>query len=142
MLFAPTSPLHSCAALWSIGGLVVSVAVGGALEDLRGGRDLGLGGLQDRVLAGSGPGGERRAEITVIRVFRWDPLALPVREPVGEGAVSSGQVLGAVSGRQGTGEEVGVALVAGGGGLGGPDRVQQGQVIGVGQGLVAGLGSG
>ena len=30
--------------------------------------------------------------------------------------------------------------LAGRGGLGGPDRVQDGQVIGVGQGLVAGLG--
>jgi len=33
-------------------------------------------------------------------------------------------------------------LVAGGGGLGGPDGVQDGQVVGVGQGLVAGLGGG
>ena len=50
--------------------------------------------------------------------------------------------LGAVAGREGLGEQVGVALVAGGGGLGGPDRVQQGQVVGVGQGLVSGLGGG
>ena len=35
-----------------------------------------------------------------------------------------------------------VALVAGGGGLGGPDRVQQGEVVGVGQGLVSCLGGG
>jgi hypothetical protein len=33
-------------------------------------------------------------------------------------------------------------LVAGRGGLGGPDGVQDGQVVGVGQGLVAGLGGG
>jgi len=33
-------------------------------------------------------------------------------------------------------------LVAGGDSLGGPDRVQDGQVVGVGQGLVAGLGGG
>ena len=31
-------------------------------------------------------------------------------------------------------------LLAGGGGFGGPDRVQHGQVVGVGQGLLAGLG--
>ena len=48
----------------------------------------------------------------------------------------------AVAGRQGVHEQVAVALVPGGGGLGGPDRVQQGQVVGVGQGLVAGLGGG
>src|SRR5262249_61917253 len=45
-----------------------------------------------------------------------------------------------VAGRQGSHEQVVVALVPGRGGLGGPDRVQQSQVIGVGQGLVAGLG--
>lgn len=33
-------------------------------------------------------------------------------------------------------------LVAGRGGLGGPDRVQRGEVVGVGEGLVAGLGCG
>jgi hypothetical protein len=33
-------------------------------------------------------------------------------------------------------------LVAGGGGLGGPDGVQDGEVVGVGQGLLAGLGRG
>ena len=48
--------------------------------------------------------------------------------------------LAAVVGRQGGGEQVAVALLAGGGGLGGPDRVQHGQVVGVGQGLLAGLG--
>jgi hypothetical protein len=39
-------------------------------------------------------------------------------------------------------EQVPVALLAGRGGLGGPDRVQDGQVIGVGQGLLPGLGGG
>ena len=48
--------------------------------------------------------------------------------------------LAAVFGRQGGQEQVAVALLAGGGGLGGPDRVQHGQVVGVGQGLLAGLG--
>jgi hypothetical protein len=48
--------------------------------------------------------------------------------------------LPAVAGRQRAHQQVAVALVAGGGGLGGPDRVQDGQVVGVGQGLVAGLG--
>ena len=50
--------------------------------------------------------------------------------------------LGAVAGRQGDHDQVLVALVTGGGGLGGPDRVQQGQVIRVSQGLVPGLGGG
>ena len=45
-----------------------------------------------------------------------------------------------VSGRQGRHEQVLVALLAGGGGFGGPDRVQDGQVVGVGQGLLPGLG--
>ena len=47
---------------------------------------------------------------------------------------------GAVAGRQGGHEQVAVVLLAGRGGLGGPDRVQDGQVVGVGEGLVAGLG--
>ena len=47
-----------------------------------------------------------------------------------------------VAGRQAGHEQVVVALLAGGGGLGGPDRVQDRQVVGVGQGLVAGLGGG
>ena len=47
---------------------------------------------------------------------------------------------GVVAGRQGGREQVAVVLFAGRGGLGGPDRVQHGQVIGVGEGLVAGLG--
>ena len=48
--------------------------------------------------------------------------------------------LAAVSGRQGGQEQVAVALLAGGGSLGGPDRVQQGQVVGVGEGLAGGSG--
>ena len=48
----------------------------------------------------------------------------------------------AVAGRQGVHEQVAVPLVPGRGGLGGPDRVQDGQVVDVGQGLVAGLGGG
>ena len=47
-----------------------------------------------------------------------------------------------VSRRQGRQEQVLVALVAGGAGFGGPDRVQDGQVVGVGQGLLPGLGRG
>ena len=46
-------------------GLPVGVALCGALEHVRGRRDLGLGGLQDRVGAGAGPGRERRAEVAV-----------------------------------------------------------------------------
>ena len=48
--------------------------------------------------------------------------------------------LTAVAGRQDAHQQVPVLLVAGWGGLGGPDRVQDGQVVCVGQGLVAGLG--
>ena len=46
------------------------------------------------------------------------------------------------SGRQAGQEQVPVVLLAGRGGLGGPDRVQDGQVIGVGQGMLPGLGRG
>ena len=48
--------------------------------------------------------------------------------------------LAAVSGGQGGQEQVAVALLAGGGSLGGPDRVQHGQVVGIGESLLAGLG--
>ena len=48
----------------------------------------------------------------------------------------------AVAGRQAGQEQVVVALLAGGGGLGGPDGVQDRQVVGVGQGAVPGLGGG
>jgi len=47
---------------------------------------------------------------------------------------------GAVAGRQRVHEQVAVVLVAGRGGLGGPDRMQDREVVGVGQGLIAGLG--
>jgi hypothetical protein len=48
--------------------------------------------------------------------------------------------LAAVSGRQGGQEQVAVALLGGGGRLGGPDRVQHGQVAGIGKSLLARLG--
>jgi hypothetical protein len=48
----------------------------------------------------------------------------------------------AVPGRQAGQEQVPVALLAGLGGLGGPDGVQDGQVIGVRQGAVPVLGGG
>jgi hypothetical protein len=48
--------------------------------------------------------------------------------------------LGVVTGRQGDSEQVTVAPLAGRGSLGGPDGVQEGDVVGVGQGLTAGLG--
>jgi hypothetical protein len=47
---------------------------------------------------------------------------------------------GVVAGRQSLGEQVTVPLVPGGGGLGGPDRVQHREVVRVGPGLVPGLG--
>ena len=50
--------------------------------------------------------------------------------------------LAAVLRRQVGQEQVPVVLLAGRGGLGGPDRVEDGQVIGVGQGMLPGLGRG
>ena len=49
---------------------------------------------------------------------------------------------GAVAWREGLDEQVPVALLAGGRRLGGPDGVQDGQVIGVSQGAVPVLGGG
>ena len=54
--------------------------------------------------------------------------------PVGEGL--------AVAGRQRGGDQVAVAVVAGGGGLGGPDGVQGSEVVGVGQVALPGRGGG
>jgi hypothetical protein len=84
---------------------------------------------------------------------------VPVGDRVGQdtGGVQAGQFGGAqgppqppglviglpaVAGRQGVHEQVAVALIPGGGGLGSPDRVQQGQVVRFGLGLVAGLSGG
>ena len=50
--------------------------------------------------------------------------------------------LAPILGRQAGQEQITVALVAGRGDLVGPDRVQDSQVIGVGQGLLPGLGRG
>ena len=113
-----------CASL--ICGLPVGVTAGGTLQDLRGRRHLGLGRLQDRVFAWSGPGRERRAEVIVVRVLGWDHQALPVRQRGGERAVGGGQVLdprGHLGGRLARGEAELVALSVGGGlGFGGPQR--------------------
>jgi hypothetical protein len=76
----------------SVCGFPVGVAVDRAFEDLRGGRDLGPGQLQDRLPARAGPGGERRAEVGVVGVVGRDRLALPVGELAGEGPVPGGQV--------------------------------------------------
>ena len=87
-------------------------------EDPRGGRDLGLGRLQDRLPARAGPGGKRRAEVAVVGVFGRDGLALPVGELAGEGPVPGGQVgdpLVDLAGRLVWGEGEFVALGAGGG---------------------------
>ena len=119
----PGSSMHPAP---SICGLQVGVTVGGALQDLRGRRDLGFGRLQDRVLARSGPGRERRAEVTVVRVLGRDHQALPVGERGGERAVRGGQVLdprGHLAGRLVRGQGELVALGVGGGlGFGGPQR--------------------
>ena len=76
----------------SIRSLPVGVAVHRALEDLRGGRDLGLGRLQDRLSARAGPGGECRTQVAVVGVVGRDGLAVPVGEPAGEGPVPGSQV--------------------------------------------------
>jgi hypothetical protein len=52
----------------------------------------GLGRLQDGVLAGSGPGRERRAEVAVVGILGRDRQALPVGERGGERPVGGGQV--------------------------------------------------
>ena len=82
---------------------------------------------------------------------------VPFADRVGEdlGGVQAGQFGGAQGPEQPSGlvarrvavlrgqgghEQVAVALLAGRGGFGGPDRVQHGQVVGVGEGLLAGLG--
>src|SRR5215469_10826701 len=110
----------------SISGFPVGVAVCRTLEDSRGGRDLGLGRLQDRLLAGAGPGGECRAVVAVIGVLRRDHLALPVGQPVSEGAVAGCQVgdpLVYLARRLVRGEGEFVALGAGRGlGFGGAQR--------------------
>ena len=92
---SPRSPpgLQYASGRPSIRGFPVGVAVHRALENLRGGRDLGLGRLQDRLPARAGPGGERRAEVAVVGVFGRDRLALPVGELAGEGPVPGGQVV-------------------------------------------------
>jgi hypothetical protein len=110
----------------SVGGLVISVALGGAMEDVRGWRDLGFGRLQDRVVAGAGPGGESLAEVAVVGVRGRDRQALPVPEPVGEGAAGGGQVLDPLACIsvwlvRGRGELVALGL-GGGRGFGGAQR--------------------
>ena len=77
----------------SVCGFPVGVAVHHALEDARGGRDLGLGRLQDRLSAGSAPDGKRGTQAAVIGILGRDHLALPVGELAGEGLVGGGQVL-------------------------------------------------
>jgi len=82
---------------------------------------------------------------------------VPFADRVGEdlGGVQAGQFGGAQGPEQPSGlvtglavvavwqggrEQVAVALLAGRGGLGGPDRVQHGQVVGVGESLLTNLG--
>ena len=88
-----TSRVPACIGYLSICGFPVSVAVGGSFEDARGGSDLGLGRLQDRVSFWPRPGRERLAEVAVAGVLGGDRLALPMGEPTGERAVPGGQVL-------------------------------------------------
>ena len=76
-------------------GLVVGVSASRSAARWRISGDGGISGLGGCriVLAWSGPGGERRAEVAVIGVLGRERLALPVREPGGERSVSGGQVL-------------------------------------------------
>ena len=90
---AVTSPLPGCTGLLSISRFHVGVTVQGALQDPGRGTDLRLRRLQDRILAWSGPGRERLAEVAVIGVFGGDRQALPFGEPVGERPAPGGQVL-------------------------------------------------
>ena len=134
----------------------------GDLGDVR--AAFGVGDRRD--LLGPRPGRERdqRAEaVAEAGVEDGGDVAgsgqVPFGDRVGQGpgGVQAGQFGGAqgapqplrlvagfpaVAGRQGVHEQVAVPLVPGRGGLGGPDRVQDGQVVDVGQGLVAGLGGG
>jgi hypothetical protein len=78
-----------CAGPPSIRGLPVGVA----LEDLRGGPDLGLGRLQDGALGRSWPGRERLAQVPVVGILGRDHQALPFGERLGERPVAGSQVL-------------------------------------------------
>jgi hypothetical protein len=71
----------------SVGGFPVGVAVSRACEYPRRRADQRFRALQDGVLAGRGPGWERRAEVVVVGVFVRDREALPVGELFGEGLV-------------------------------------------------------
>jgi hypothetical protein len=79
----------------SVHGLYIQiqVVVRNAFGCPRGWLDVGLERLQDRVLAGAGPGGERWAEVLVVEVFCGDHQALPFGQPIGESAVLYGRVL-------------------------------------------------
>ena len=75
-----------------IGGFAIGVAVNRALEDARGERNLGLGRLQDRLSARTGPGGERPAEIAVIGIFGFaaDRALLRIRAAILRGRSPGG----------------------------------------------------
>ena len=80
-----------------------------------------------------------RSPIAAARTWSTSRLArsaAPHRPPQPPGLVAR---LAPVLRRQGAHEQVPVVLLAGGRGLVDPDRVQDGQVIGVGEGLLPGL---
>ena len=88
-------------------------------------------------VAGSGqvPGGDGGADdLGGVQAGQFGGVqgAVQPAGPVGE--------LAAVPGRQRGRDELAVAVVAGGAGFGGPDRVQDGEVVGVGQVAAPGLG--
>jgi len=126
-------------------GVAFGVGDGGDLRGPRPGRerDRGAEPGADPVVqhggdvAGSGqvPFGDRIGQdLGGVQAGQFGGAQGPEQPPglvAGRGAVLRGQR---------GGEQAAVALLPGRGGFGGPDRVQQGQVVGVGEGLLAGLG--
>jgi len=74
---AVASSFPVCSRPPSFGGFHAQVAVCGPFEYPGGRLDLGLGRLQDHVLAGIGPVGERGAEVFEGRIFGRQQLAVP-----------------------------------------------------------------
>ena len=130
-----------------LGGVAVAFGIGD-LGELRGPRP---GGPRDEGAgAAAEPGVDDGGHVA-------GPGQVPLADRSGQdlGEVQAGEFGGAhrppqpfrpvarllpVSRRQGRQQQVPVALLAGGAGFGGPDRVQDGQVVGVGQRLLPALG--
>jgi len=118
-------------------------------------RRLASGRLGTRLVQGPcgwGTSGSMRGRMRASRTaaMSWDPARVPGGDggADGLGGVQAGEFGGAqgaeqppglvrerlaVAGRERGGDQVAVAVVAGGGGFGGPDGVQGSEVVGVGQ---------